>query len=88
MILGLSEVVGGLGIDKLEKLMPDVIQTAERDDIAPHVRDGYIMMYIFLPTVFGEHFTRFVGPIIPSILKVRFFVLGSARWNNVICLLY
>ena len=67
---GLSEVVGGLGLEKLNKLMPDIIQTAERTDIAAHVRDGYIMMYIYLPGVFGDDFLTYVGPIIPSILKV------------------
>ena len=67
---GLSEVVGGLGIEKLHKLMPDIIQTSERSDIAPHVRDGYIMMYIYLPSVFGDEFLTYVGPIIPSILQV------------------
>jgi hypothetical protein len=69
---GLSEVVGSLGLAKLHKLMPDIIQTAERVDIAPHVRDGYIMMFIFLPIVFGDEFMPYVGPIIPSILKVCF----------------
>lgn len=63
-------MVGGLGIEKLNKLMPDIVQTSERADIAPHVRDGYIMMYIYLPSVFGDDFLPFVGPIIPSILKV------------------
>ncbi|XP_013411317.1 eIF-2-alpha kinase activator GCN1 [Lingula anatina] len=66
---GLSEVVGGLGIERLHKLMPDVIETAERPDIAPHVRDGYIMLYIYLPGVFGDDFLGYVGPLIPSILK-------------------
>lgn len=66
---GLSEVVGGLGVGKLHSLMPDIIQTAGRSDIAPNVRDGYIMMYIYLPGVFGEDFVRYVGPIIPSILQ-------------------
>ena len=69
-IPGLSEVVGGLGLQKLQKLMPDIINTAERMDIAPHVRDGYIMMYIYLPLVFGDDFLPYVGPIIPSILQV------------------
>ena len=35
---GLSEVVGGLGVDKL---MPEIIATAERQDIAPHVKVGF-----------------------------------------------
>ena len=67
---GLSEVVGAFGLERLNKLMPDIIQTAERTDIPPHIRDGYIMMYIYLPGVFGDDFIPYVGPIIPSILKV------------------
>ncbi|KAA0196165.1 hypothetical protein HAZT_HAZT009592 [Hyalella azteca] len=49
---GLAEVVGGLGPEKLHRLMPDIVATAERTDIAPHVKDGYIMMFIYLPSVF------------------------------------
>ena len=47
---GLSEVVGGLGIEKLNSLMPDIVSSAEKADIQPHVRDGYLMMYIYLPS--------------------------------------
>ncbi|KAJ8285786.1 hypothetical protein GJAV_G00030940 [Gymnothorax javanicus] len=66
---GLAEVMAGLGVEKLEKLMPDVVATASKVDIASHVRDGYIMMFIYLPLTFGEKFTPYVGPIIPCILK-------------------
>ncbi|XP_073675995.1 stalled ribosome sensor GCN1 [Garra rufa] len=66
---GLAEVMAALGVEKLEKLMPDVVQTASKVDIASHVRDGYIMMFIYLPLTFGEKFTPYVGPIIPCILK-------------------
>ncbi|XP_056152960.1 eIF-2-alpha kinase activator GCN1 [Lampris incognitus] len=66
---GLAEVMAGLGVEKLEKLMPDVVQTASKVDIASHVRDGYIMMFIYLPLTFGDKFTPYVGPIIPCILK-------------------
>ncbi|KAL7986757.1 hypothetical protein Chor_013040 [Crotalus horridus] len=66
---GLAEVMAGLGVEKLEKLMPDIVATASKVDIAPHVRDGYIMMFNYLPITFGEKFTPYVGPIIPCILK-------------------
>lgn len=68
---GLAEVMAGLGVEKLDKLMPDVVQTASKVDIASHVRDGYIMMFIYLPVTFGDKFTPYVGPIIPCILKVN-----------------
>lgn len=66
---GLSEVIGGMGQEKLHKLMGDLISTAERPDIMPNVRDGYIMTYIYLPAVFGAEFAQYVGPILPSILQ-------------------
>ncbi|XP_076367337.1 lethal (3) 80Fj isoform X2 [Tachypleus tridentatus] len=65
---GLSEVMGGLGVEKLERLMPDIITTAERTDIAPHVKDGYIMMFIYLPMVFTREFSQYIGRIINPIL--------------------
>ncbi|EDV93917.1 GH19589 [Drosophila grimshawi] len=66
---GLSEVVGGLGVEKMHKLMPEIISTAERTDIAPHVKDGYIMMFIYMPGAFPEEFTPYIGQIINPILK-------------------
>lgn len=66
---GLSEVVGGLGVEKLHKLMPEIISTAERNDIAPHVKDGYIMMFIYMPAAFPNEFTPYIGQIINPILK-------------------
>ncbi|XP_041673562.1 eIF-2-alpha kinase activator GCN1 isoform X1 [Drosophila eugracilis] len=66
---GLSEVVAGLGVEKMHKLMPEIILTAERVDIAPHVKDGYIMMFIYMPGAFPEEFTPYIGQIINPILK-------------------
>ncbi|XP_037948421.1 eIF-2-alpha kinase activator GCN1 [Teleopsis dalmanni] len=66
---GLSEVVGGLGIEKLRQIMPEIIATAERNDIAPHVKDGYIMMFIYMPSAFPQEFTPYIGQIINPILK-------------------
>lgn len=79
--LGLAEVMAGLGVEKLDKLMPDVVQTASKVDIASHVRDGYIMMFIYLPLTFGERFTPYVGPIIPCILKVFILLLSNVQSN-------
>ena len=66
---GLAEVVGGLGEEKMHKLMPEIIQTAERMDIAPHVKDGYIMMFIYMPGVFPEQFRPYIGQVVQPILR-------------------
>ncbi|XP_071945406.1 stalled ribosome sensor GCN1-like [Antedon mediterranea] len=66
---GMSEVIAGLGITKLDKHMPDIIKTASAADIPPHVKDGYMMMFIYLPGTFGEKFLPYIGSIIIPILK-------------------
>ena len=66
---GLAEVVGGLGVDKMHKLMPEIIATAERMDIAPHVKDGYIMLFIYFPGVFQEEFMQYISDVVKPILR-------------------
>ena len=63
-----------MGTNRLEKLMPEVISTTERVDLAPHVREGYLMLYIYLPSTFKDDFIPFVEPVIPSVLKVTSLV--------------
>ncbi len=58
---GLSEFVAGLGVEKLHKLMPEII--------APHVKNGYIIMFIYMPGAFQIKFTPYIGQIINPILK-------------------
>lgn len=66
---GLAEVIGGLGVQRLNKLMPEIIATSARVDISPFVKDGYLMLYIYLPIVFTAEFTNYIGKIIHPILK-------------------
>lgn len=47
----------------------EIIATADRSDIAAHVKDGYIMMFIYMPGCFTEEFTPYIGQIINPILK-------------------
>lgn len=49
--------------------MPEVISTTERTDISPLVKDGYLMLYIYLPLVFGQDFAPYIGKITHPILK-------------------
>ncbi|CAB4017482.1 eIF-2-alpha kinase activator GCN1-like, partial [Paramuricea clavata] len=66
---GLSEVLCGLGFDRLSQLMPDVIAATEKTNLPAHIKEGYLMLYLYLPSTFGAEFTPFIGDIIPSILK-------------------
>ncbi|KAI2804204.1 eIF-2-alpha kinase activator GCN1 [Blomia tropicalis] len=66
---GLSEVLGGLGVNSLDTFMPEIIAITERSDVPPHVKDGYIMMFIYLPLVFTQHFSAYISQVINPILK-------------------
>ncbi|KAH3713743.1 hypothetical protein DPMN_073545 [Dreissena polymorpha] len=48
-----------------------IIGKAQRTDIPPHELGGYIMTFIYLPSVFKEDFKQYIGLIIPTILKVK-----------------
>ncbi|KAF8562007.1 hypothetical protein P879_04658 [Paragonimus westermani] len=67
---GLAEVLGAMGIERLRSILPDLVRTAASGSkIPPHVRDGYLMLFIYLPAIFQDAFCEFIGPIIPTILK-------------------
>lgn len=71
---GLAEVLGGMGVQRLEAILPDFIKTAESTRIQPYVRDGYLMLFIYLPEVFSSEFARFIHSILSPILKVNAFI--------------
>ncbi|RUS31239.1 hypothetical protein BC938DRAFT_478212 [Jimgerdemannia flammicorona] len=63
---GLSEVLAGLGLERLEGLLPDIIANA--DSPKAYVREGFISLLIYLPATFGPRFQPYLGRIIPPIL--------------------
>lgn len=60
----------GLGVEKLEKLMSEIVVIVSKVDIVFYVRDGYIMMFNYLFIIFGDKFIFYVGFIIFCIFKV------------------
>ena len=67
---GLSEVLLAQGLDNLSQLMPHFIASSQDLSKPTHVRDGYLMLFVYLPVTFGEHFVPFIASLLPSILKV------------------
>ena len=67
---GLSEVLLAQGQDRLAQLMPRFIESSQDLENPTHVRDGYLMLFIYLPVAFGDGFTPFLADLLPCILKV------------------
>jgi hypothetical protein len=63
---GLSEVLAGLGIGRMEGLLPDIITNASSP--RSYVREGFISLLVYLPATFGQRFAPHLGRIIPPIL--------------------
>ncbi|CAI8049233.1 eIF-2-alpha kinase activator GCN1, partial [Geodia barretti] len=66
---GLSEVLLAQGYDRLAQLMPRFIESSQNPDNPTHVRDGYLMLFVYLPIAFGDEFTPFLADLLPCILK-------------------
>ncbi|GAK66330.1 ARM repeat-containing protein [Moesziomyces antarcticus] len=64
---GLAEVLAGLGMERMENLLPEIINSAS--DPKPYVREGHISLLIYLPATFGHRFAPHLGRIIPPILS-------------------
>ncbi|KAI7873032.1 armadillo-type protein [Spinellus fusiger] len=63
---GLSEVLAGLGLERLDGLLPEIISNS--DSPRAYVREGFISLLIYLPATFGTRFQPYLGRIIPPIL--------------------
>ncbi|WFD34946.1 translational activator of GCN4 [Malassezia cuniculi] len=63
---GLAEVLAGLGIERMELLLPSIIENTHSK--AAYVREGYLALLIYLPATFGSRFVPHLGRIVPSIV--------------------
>ncbi|KAJ2015351.1 translational activator of GCN4, partial [Coemansia sp. S680] len=63
---GLSEVLSGIGLERLEGLLPEVLANCNSARMA--VREGFMMLLIYLPTTFGDDFQRFLPLVMPPVL--------------------
>lgn len=63
---GLSEVLSGLGMARMEGLLPDIVTNASSS--RSYVREGFISLLVYLPATFGQRFAPHLARIIPPVL--------------------
>ncbi|WFD44262.1 translational activator of GCN4 [Malassezia psittaci] len=63
---GLAEVLAGLGMERMESLLPSIIASTSAK--SPHVREGHLALLIYLPATFGNRFVPHLPVIVPPIL--------------------
>lgn len=63
---GLSEVLSGLGMERMEGLLPQILENARSP--RPFVREGFMSLLVFLPITFGQRFAPYLGRIVQPIL--------------------
>ena len=63
---GLAEVLSGLGMDRMESLLPSFLEDTKHNK--PYVREGAISLLIYLPATFGHRFSPHLGRIVQPIL--------------------
>lgn len=81
----LSEVIFGLGLTKLEEMLPQLLQGANSSK--SFTREGFMPMMLYLPVCFGSQFAPYLTQTIPPILNgladtnedVRQIALKSGR---------
>ena len=64
---GLSEVLAALGPDRLAELMPTFIENTRSKKAA--VREGHLMLFMFLPISFGDSFSVHVADVVEPIVR-------------------
>lgn len=65
----ITEVVGALGMAKLDSFMEQIILTISDPKLEPHVMDGYLMLFIYFPIVMKDDFSPYIGLIITPVLN-------------------
>jgi HEAT repeat protein len=77
---GLSEVLAGLGMERMEGLLPDIISNAQSPRST--VREGFMSLLVFLPATFGTRFSphlpKIITPILNGLADVEDYVREAA----------
>ena len=62
-----AQVISALGDAKVAELLPSILDGCANG--APHVREGYAMLWIHMPAVLGKRFEPFLEEVLPAVLE-------------------
>jgi hypothetical protein len=65
----MAEVIKAQGAEQLEQLMPQFVSSAQNPSSSSHSRDGFLMLFIYLPMSFEKEFIHYIDKVLPPILK-------------------
>ena len=74
---GLAEVLAGLGMERMERLLPTIIENTQ--DSTSYVREGHLALLIYLPATFGARFIPHLHRIVPPIVASMADEIESVR---------
>ena len=61
--------------ERLNQLMASAVHHVTDTKYAPHLRDGYLMLLVFMPQIFNDSFMQHLPRAIPLLLKVYTFLI-------------
>ncbi|TEB16913.1 hypothetical protein C9890_0544 [Perkinsus sp. BL_2016] len=66
---GLSEVLVELGPEQFIKILPEVVSNAANPNTNPEAREGYLGLFVFLPTVMRAAFVPHIETVFPVLVN-------------------
>ena len=77
----LVEVLAAIGPERLESTLLGDFMHSSSTSPEPHIREGLLWTFAFLPVVLGRHFASLIDIVLPTIIKALAdeadMVLGS-----------
>ncbi|PVV05157.1 hypothetical protein BB560_000325 [Smittium megazygosporum] len=63
----LSEILSGVGVERLDSVIPDVLTSLNSEFY--FVRNGYMLLLLYLPSTFGDKFTPYIPKVLSPVLN-------------------
>eukprot|EP00929_Paragymnodinium_shiwhaense_P086899 TRINITY_DN47277_c0_g2_i1.p1 TRINITY_DN47277_c0_g2~~TRINITY_DN47277_c0_g2_i1.p1 ORF type:complete len:2755 (+),score=912.30 TRINITY_DN47277_c0_g2_i1:113-8377(+) len=76
---GLSEVLMAMGTERIEMLLPDILQNATDKDKPSETKEGYIGLFVYLPVAMGNAFEPYITEVMTALMRSLSDDVSSVR---------